>query len=269
MSKLLLLYSWVYSLISLLLLISYTPLNAVEGADNSSVDRYYFSYGLNGSRINNNDIRVTNPEKGHDFTLFNAEITDGRAVPANIGDTGDYQFQIRLGRELTSNWDIELSLEHNKYILKKQNVRVKGLINGIEVDQVMKVGSYLSLLQLEHTDGFNHITVNLIYKIALMDSNKDSLESITSLGIGKIVLVTGSTLFGEKKDDGYHIAGNTYSGSTGLRQLINDNCFVQSVLKVYFTDVVDAELAGGSRAAHQTVSQTLQFEIGCYFGGTD
>ncbi len=252
-------------LLSILWLLFYTIVSAAEKGEKPFIGNYYFVYGLNVSNINKHDIHVTHSKKGHDFTLVNAKAIDGDFVSENPLDIGDNQFQLRFGRRLYANWDIEFSIEHNKYILTNQHARVKGRIFGESVDRDLKVGPNENF-QLEHTDGYNHFTVNLVYKFPLISSSDFTLDLYGVGGIGKMIPVTGSDVFGEERDHKYRIAGNTYSGGIGLRRSFTKRCFVQSALKTYMTDVYDAKLAGGATAKHKTVSQTWQLEVGCYLG---
>lgn len=171
-----------------------------------------------GKMRNNNTGKPTD----YDFTVYNATASDRpdfELIP-DIVNISVPQFVCHAGYYFNNKQDfgIELNYDHTKYIVNDhQRVRVKGQFNGNYVDQDTTLNPE-TFLHFEHTDGANFAMVNFLKRWTLYNPNKIlHIGWVGKAGAGFVYPRTDVTLFGERLNNNWHIAGWIVGLETGVR----------------------------------------------------
>lgn len=156
----------------------------------------------------------------YDFTAYQAVAKD-RPDFDQLYDVINItipQFVGRLGYKLNDKWDIEMNYDHTKYVVTDfQKLRVKGQINNqwFDTDTIL---SPTNLFHFEHTDGANFWMINAVRKFKLFQKNpKFKLEAVVKPGGGIVIPRTDVTLFGERLNNDWKVAGYIFGVESGIR----------------------------------------------------
>lgn len=228
----------------------------------------YMSWGYNRDWFSKSDIHFKNTtssnfqKKGaadyYDFTLYDVKAKDrpGFDQILKMAAKGDFaipQYVYRLGYFFNDKNDlgVEINFDHSKYVMvSNQVVRLKGNIRGVEYDQDTLVTS--SFLQFEHTNGANFLMLNFIKRKNIFTSanKKVWLGVIVKPGAGIVIPKTDVTLFGERLDNKFHIAGWIAGVETGLRLDLFKHFYLEPTVKGTFADYRQVLVMGNGLANH-------------------
>ncbi len=221
----------------------------------------YIQWGYNKEWYTKSTIhfRLAN---GDNFKLINAKAKDKpdlEAVYKNPGDISIPQYNYRLGFYLNNKRtkSIELNFDHIKYVVTDgQKVRVKGIINGVQVnaDSVLNPTNFL---HFEHTDGGNLLHINYVQQKTLYKNRANTrplLNLIWKLGAGINIPRSDFTYKGDRFNNKFHISGYNVSAEAGARLYIFKKLFLEGTGKTGYVRYVNA-LANttkliGNRVSH-------------------
>lgn len=191
----------------------------------------YFNWGYTSAWYSKSTIHfVDHSNKYHpytgryneyDFTIYNAKATD-RPDFNKIKDVINItipQFVFRIGYYFNKKKDfgIELNYDHAKYVVNDyQRVHIKGEFNGHPVDKDTTLDPN-TFLHFEHTDGANFWMFNLVKRWTLVNPSKNFLAGwVVKAGPGFVYPRTDVTLFGERLNNNWHIAGWIVGAESGI-----------------------------------------------------
>ena len=201
-----------------------------------------------------------------------AFVTDDRPDFDKIKDVINItipQFVFRIGYSINSKWGVELSYDHTKYVVNDwQKARVKGQINGYALvcDTILNPSNFL---HFEHTDGANFWMVNAVRSIQFFKPSKNLIVSVVlKPGAGVVIPRTDVTLFGERLNNNWHVAGWIVGFETGLRIEFLKNGFFEFVGKGSHANYTNSLVLGkgNGQASHKIFTGQLTATIGLNFG---
>lgn len=229
---------------------------------------FYFYWGYNRAKFRNSTIHFS--AEDYDFTLFDVKATD-RPSPFSfkqyftLSEFTIPQYNYRLGYRLTQNWGVSLGIDHMKYVVvQDQEVRISGVIS----DNISEkyAGAFLNetviiekdILQYEHTDGLNLVTLDFEYLIPIFQTSNQKIKLKINTGIGGIWVVakTNIKILGEGIDNDFHVAGFSLAGKIGPRIDLWERFFISSEFKTGYMAVPDVLI---ENAAPKYADQTIIF----------
>lgn len=205
----------------------------------------------------------------YDFTLYDAEATD-RPNFESIPDITNFtipQYVYRIGYYFNNKSDIgvEINFDHTKYVVKDyQKVRIKGDINGTSVD-TDTILDPKKFLHFEHSDGANYLMANFIKRWKLLKPSPDfNAGWIVKTGVGVVIPKTDVTLFGERLNNDFHVAGWLVGVESGIRSELYKYTFIEFVGKVCYADFINSLVLGkgNGKASHHFLSYQLTATLG-------
>jgi hypothetical protein len=221
----------------------------------------FFYWGYNRSFYSKTNLHFTGPQ--YDFTLYNLTGADR---PSAFGTTyfnparlSIPQYNYRLGYYLTNNLAVSFGMDHMKYVVNaNQMTRISGVITTIASDNY--AGSYLNkpillskdLLQFEHTNGFNLVSLDAEYLFHIKSIWNDKIEFLWNTGAGGIWVVTKTDVkvMGDGLDNDFHVAGYSLVAKAGPR--------VEYKKRLFFA----AECKGGYASLPSVLIKNSSPEIG-------
>ncbi len=249
----------------------------------------YFSWGYNRECYTKSTIHFYNkgnsalqqqygPVYGaYDFTLYKVKAHDSpdfdMIAPGwnNLINLSIPQFGARMGFYFNNAKDEgwELNYDHAKYVVAdNQKMHIKGTILGqaVDKDTMMQRDEF----HFEHTDGANFVMINYIKRCKLFTS-KDQRNNIGFTfkpGAGIVFPRSDVTLFRERMNNAWHVAGPIAGFETGLRAEFFNHICVELTGKAayaYYTWVF-VHYKGNGQANHGFGTLVANFNVGYQFG---
>ncbi len=229
--------------IFLLLFIVSSPISFSQSNPTSNKGKFYFYWGYNRSYYSRSDIHFEGPD--YDFTLYSLKANDRPSkfgkVYFNPATISVPQYNTRIGYFFKEHLSVSFGVDHMKYVVENgQETRISGIITP-EASQIYQ-GTYLNetiildkdILEFEHTDGFNLVTLEVEYLRTLfhLDQRKHfRIEFNTGLGGIWIATKTNVRVFGDGLDNDFHIAGYAMVAKAGPRINFKDKLFLMCEVK--------------------------------------
>ena len=222
---------------------------------------WYFAFGSDKEFWSNTDIHVSQPSLGNSFTLHGVQ---GHDAPAGAGEAP--QFNIRLGRFITQNFGVELSIDHSKYYTDiGQTAQLSGVIDNMPTNGPRQLTKTYFSEQLHN--GANHVMIDAVYRYPLIGQTNEtySLAGIGKAGAGVMLPHTTDTIFGNENDVGQKTFNNLIGMNTGWWQINGWTTGVEIGLRyvlfkpfyLELTDKVAYSRFGDLPAYQGTISQSL------------
>lgn len=199
---------------------------------------------------------------GDNFKLIKAKANDRPDLDAIYKKPVEIsipQYNYRLGFYVNEarTKSIELNFDHIKYIVTNgQRVRVKGVINKVEVDADSIINPD-RFLNFEHTDGGNLLHINYVQQNTLVMNKANTrplINSIWKLGAGINIPRTDFTYRGDRFNNDFHVAGYNVSAEAGARLYITKRWFIEGTAKTGFVKYLNAlsntNAMKGNRVTH-------------------
>ncbi|MCU0433898.1 MAG: hypothetical protein MUC87_10630 [Bacteroidia bacterium] len=198
----------------------------------------YFGFGYNKEWYTRSNIHVKDESGDYDFVLhgmtakdrpkFNEVLRVALSIP---------QYGYRIGYWLpSSRFGIELNFDHAKYVIDEyQTVRLTGRIED-KVYDVDTLVSPVSFFAMEHTDGANFLMLNLMFRRPLVQKKYVHVYGVAKAGAGIVVPRTDVTLFGQRWNHNFHVAGQIGGIETGLRVEILRYFWIEPTVKGVFAN---------------------------------
>lgn len=167
--------------------------------------QFFFSWGYNGDRYANTDLRFTQPSLNNDFTLVNVQARDSKAWTRLFRHSLFVpQYSLRLGFFVNEKWGLEVALDHIKWIVRQdQTVRMIGTMNGLPVDTQITLTP--DVLRYQLNNGANPIFFNLVRRVRLAGElgRTGYVAFLAKAGGGFAVPHTENALFDIPNDRGF------------------------------------------------------------------
>jgi hypothetical protein len=240
---------------------------------------FYISWGYNKDYFTKSDIHLYNSTSqsypnardmnGYNFTIKKAKATDRpRFNELFSSDLSIPQYSYRLGYYFNDsrNLGIEINFDHAKYVMvDDQYVRVRGVINGkfYNVDTLVST----DFLKFEHTNGANFLMINFLKRRTLLKSTNQQhwLSVVIKTGAGIVIPKTDVTLWGERLDNRFHIAGYIAGADIGLRYDLYKYFFFETSGKGVFANYMNVLTIGSGKANHHFFAYEWLGSLGFQF----
>ena len=242
--------------------------------------QWYYTWGYTRAAYSKSTIHfknssnkyneVTKQNDNYDFKVYNAvakDRPDFDDIPDVINLTIP-QYVFRIGYAFNDKWGIELNYDHTKYVVTDyQTVRVAGRVNNNYFDQdtILNPNTFL---HFEHTDGANFWMINAVRKWNLIRPKKNfEMSWVLKPGAGIVFPRTDVTLFGERLNNRWHVAGWIVGVESGLRMEFFKHGFFEFVGKGSYADYVNSLVLGkgNGKAKHHFFTGQLTATIGLKF----
>jgi hypothetical protein len=241
----------------------------------------YFSWGYTRAAYSKSTLHFKNTSNkfneftqqydNYDFVVYDAVAKD-RPDFDKIKDVINItvpQYVGRLGYTFNNKWGIELNYDHTKYVVTDwQKVRVKGRVNNNYFDQdtILDPNTFL---HFEHTDGANFWMVNAVRRWDLLKPRRNFEASwVLKPGAGVVIPRTDVTLFGERLNNNWHVAGWIVGVESGLRLEFFRYGFFEFTGKGSYADYTTCLVLGkgNGKAKHHFFTGQLTATLGVKFG---
>ncbi len=221
----------------------------------------YMQWGYNKEWYTRSNIRFK-LANGDDFTFVMAKAHDKPdldGIYKNPVEISIPQYNYRLGFYLNDNKTkaIELNFDHIKYVVTDyQKVRVRGRINGIQVDgdSILDPENFV---HLEHTDGGNLLHFNYVQQNTLLMNKANTrplVNLIWKLGAGINIPRTDFTYRGDRYNNDFHVAGYNLAAEAGARYYFAKKWFLEGTGKTgyvrYINALANTNTDKGNRVIH-------------------
>lgn len=262
-------------------LLSTNFLFAQEASPSKTKGTFYFSWGYNKDWFSKSDIHfkntsneynpVTHQIDSYDFTLYDVKAKDRPGFKDILRtDLTIPQYVYRLGYYFNNKKDlgIEINFDHAKYVMEGwQTLHLKGTIRGQYYDQDTLVRPD-SFLAFEHSDGANFLMVNFLkrQKLFVSKNNKHVLSGIVKVGGGVVIPRTDVTLFGQRLNNRFHIAGWIAGIETGFRYEAFKHIFMEYTVKGTYANYMNVLVIGAGKAHHTFWTFENILTLGYQFG---
>lgn len=253
------------SFLIILFALNTTLFGQSETKSYSRKGEYSFIWGYNRSAYLNSDIHFLG--NGYDFKLFNVTAKD---KPTPISHIGTYinpatisipQFNCHGSYFINDHWAVSIGWDHMKYVANDfQTVKATGHIDAQVSDPTITVnpqyvGTFTNkdivlnpsnFLHLEHTDGFNYVTIEMdrYDRLWTAKNNKTNLDWFVGGGIGAMVPRSDVHLFGVGANHYWNLSGYGFSTRAGLRYDFSKRFFFQTDAKLGFSRLNDIPTTG-------------------------
>ncbi len=176
----------------------------------------------------------------YDFTIYNAvahDSPDFNQIKDVVNITVP-QFSVRLGIYFNNERDegFEINYDHAKYVVDDQKVHIQGTILG----QVQNKDTMLALpyFHFEHTDGANFWMGNYIkrWKFFKSKNGNNSIGWMIKPGIGVVIPRTDVTIFSNRLNNRWHMAGFIGGFETGIRANLFKHLCIELTGKAAYAD---------------------------------
>jgi hypothetical protein len=213
----------------------------------------------------------------YDFTLYNCvahDSPDFNHIASSWSDVVNItipQFSVRVGFYLNNKRDegFEINYDHAKYVVDDgEKIHVKGTIMGEKVDKdsIMK----LPFFHFEHTDGANFWMFNYIkrWKFFTSKNGKSNIGWMAKPGIGVVIPRTDCTIFGNRLNNRWHVAGFIGGFETGIRAQLFDHLCIELTGKAAYADYLwcYVQYRGNGNASHRFGTIGAILSMGYQFG---
>lgn len=232
---------------------------------------FYITWGYNLDWFSKSNLHFKGDDfGGYDFTLYKVKAHDNPGLGYIFNsDLSIPQYVYRVGyyfnnKNLTG---VEIAFDHTKYIMtQNQIVHVKGTIQGEVIDKDTIVGR--DFLMFEHTNGANFLMANFIKRYCLYTTEnlKHRLQLVMKAGAGIVIPKTDVTIFGQRLNNRFHVAGYVAGLDVGLRYDLFRYFFIETSLKGVFANYTNVLTVGDGRAHHHFFAGEYIFAAGFQIG---
>jgi hypothetical protein len=194
--------------------------------------KFYFAFGYNKNWYSGSNIHVFDQSGDYNFTLYDMKAHDRTHLNELFKvDISIPQYGYRLGYWMPNGrWGVEIKFDHAKYIINNnQTVHLRGTIHEKFYDTDTLVGA--DFLLLEHTDGANFLMFNGMYRRDFYRGRFIHLAGVAKFGAGIVVPRSDVTLFGQRWNHCFHVAGQIAGAELGLRAEFFGVFFIEPSVK--------------------------------------
>lgn len=230
----------------------------------------YITWGYNRDFYSNSDIHFENHTgDNYDFTLHALKAHDRSGFEDILRtELSIPQYMYRLGYYFNDKHDlgIEINFDHAKYVMDNNQVaHLTGQIRGVAYDKDTLVSP--DFLKFEHTNGANFLMVNGLKRHNLFATQHKnfSIATVLKVGLGIVIPKTDVTLFGERYDNCFHVAGYILGADAGIRMEFFKYSFLEASFKSAYANYNKVLTVRSGQASHSFFVQELLLGIGFQF----
>lgn len=231
---------------------------------------FYFYWGYNRTNYAKSDISLKGPN--YDFTLSDAKAKDlPKEISAEYLDPTRLtipQFNFRVGYHINDKYAIAVGWDHMKYqTVNGSKTTISGTIEASAsqkyqgtYDNEEVVINHSDFVQMEHSDGFNVLNINVERTdfLWLSQDQKLALGLISGVGAGLAMPWTHSRVFGTENDDRIHFSGLGAHAYAAIQGTFYKRFFLRATLQVGFENMWDIAITPqGDNSAH--AEQTIKY----------
>ena len=244
--------------------------NAQEFVKGKTKGRFYFAWGYNKDYFSKSDLHFKDAgTDNYDFTLYGVEASDRPGYDQILNsDISIPQYVYRLGYYFNDANDlgIEINFDHTKYVMHDNQVaHLTGFIHEqyYDVDTLITPG----FLRFEHTNGANFLMINFLkkHRFHTSKSNNHVFSLVGKIGGGVVIPKTDVTLFGERLDNVFHVAGYVTGMEMGLRYEYGKYFFAEGMVKGTYANYTNVLTIGTGRANHSFYTAEFILSAGVQF----
>lgn len=216
---------------------------------NANPDRFYLQWGWNREAFTKSTIHFTNGAD-YDFSWMSVSAKDKPDFQAILSkDITVPQFSFRIGYRIAPRWYLELNHDHAKYVVTPgQVMHVKGdMGEGVHVDQDTILSN--AQFHFEHTNGANFWMLMAARRFQT-DYMKSRLSFFAKGGAGLLFPRTDVTLFGNRLNNRFHVAGYVAGIEGSARYRVWRGGYIDLATKGGFANYTNALTVEGGRASH-------------------
>lgn len=198
---------------------------------------FYIGFGYNKDWYSKSDVRVHDASGDYDFTIHDLKAHDHThfeelfKVAISIP-----QYGYRIGYWMPNQkFGMEIKFDHAKYIVyDNQFAHVEGKMG----DRYVNIDTLITdnFLHLEHTDGANFLMLNAMYRTTLWEKGPVRFSGEVKAGGGMVVPRSDVTLFGQRWNHCFHVAGWIAAAETGVRIELFKYFFIEPSVKGGFAN---------------------------------
>ena len=257
-------------LLIIILFVFSVSMKSQEVVKEKKKGRFYFAWGYNKDYFSKSDIHFKNEGSDHyDFTLKGVEASDrpgyDQILKSNIS-IPQYVYRIGYYFNDKNDFGIEINFDHTKYVMDDfQTVHLTGTIH----EQIYDLDTLITpgFLRFEHTNGANFLMINFLkkHKFYTSKSNKHVFNLVAKIGAGVVIPKTDVTLFGERLDNVFHVAGYVSGIETGLRYEFRKYLFSEAMVKGTFANYTNVLTVGTGKAHHTFFTGEFILTLGIQF----
>lgn len=216
---------------------------------------FYLSWGYNKDWYSRSDIHFEDHiTDNYDFTVHDATAADKPLLNKIFArDLSVPQYCYRLGYYFNDkrNLGIEISFDHAKYIMNhNQKAHVTGYIREEKLDKDTVIGEHFLLF--EHTNGANFLMLSVLKRKEFWHNKtgRQNLEAIVKTGAGVVIPKTDVTLFSERRDNVFHVAGYIAGAEADIRYHFCKKFFLEPAIKGSYANYLNVLTIGSAHANH-------------------
>lgn len=251
---------------SLLLTFFFLPALALTAQDNSATYNYkgrlFLYWGYNRSAFTNSDIHFEGP--GYDLTMQDVTAADrphrfSTDTYLNPKYVWYPQYNYRLGWYIREDWSISMGLDHMKYVVDAgQEVNWEGELGVLTDERPATLVLDSAVLQYEHTDGLNLVSVDVdrYWKLWRSANARTDLRLYTGAHAGPVIARSDVRLFSEGMNNRFNLAGYGLGVQTGLHFTFLQHFFVRNTLRAGYIHMPNVLTTGN---ADEQASQHFGF----------
>ncbi|HLG03184.1 MAG TPA: hypothetical protein VI731_06290 [Bacteroidia bacterium] len=232
---------------------------------------FYFAYGYNKNWYSRTNVRIHGDNGKTDFTLYKMKAHDRThfkdlfKVQPSIPQYG-YSIGYWMPRKgILGNFGFELKFDHAKYIVDDyQRVWMEGKVddNSYSTDTLVDP---INFLHLEHTDGANFLMFNVMWRHYFIELKKFRLFGFVKAGAGIVIPRTDVTLFGQRWNHCFHVAGQVAGMESGFRGQIGNIFFFDLSAKGVYCNFKNVLAVNPYMISHAFWDGMVLFDIGANF----
>lgn len=237
----------------------------VSKGKNQSV---YISWGYNKDWFGRSTIHFKSSNKSNfdydfkwvkvrakDYPGFNKILSNNISIP---------QYVYRIGYVNTvKGWGVEFAFDHAKYIVDHDKaIHMQGVVKGEYIDDYLKFDK--DTMHLEHTNGANFAMLNILREKKFYSSRdqKFSMSYVLKAGAGIVVPKTDVTLFGERLDNRFHVAGYIAGAEAGCNFLFFNSLYLMPSFKTAWANYTNVLTTDDAKASHHFMAYQLILTLG-------
>jgi len=229
---------------------------------------FYFSWGYNKDWFSRSDIHFEDHiTDNYDFTVHRVSAGDAPRLDKIFNKEFSVpQYSYRVGYYFNNNLGIEISFDHAKYIMdQNQKVHITGYIREEQLDKDTIIGEHF--LMFEHTNGANFLMLSVLKRKEFYHNKngKQNLEGLVKAGGGVVIPKTDVTLFNERRDNVFHVAGYIAGIEADIRYHFCKRFFLEPAIKGSYANYVNVLTIGSAHANHHFFAAELILTGGVEF----
>ncbi len=216
---------------------------------------FYFSWGYNKDWYSRSNIHFEDHvTDNYDFIVHDVSAGDKPLLNKIFDrDLSIPQYCYRLGYYFNDkhNLGIEVSFDHAKYIMNhNQKAHITGYIREEKFDKDTVIDDHF--LMFEHTNGANFLMLSVLKRKEFYHNKtgRQKLGAIVKAGGGIVIPKTDVTLFNERRDNVFHVAGYIAGIEAAIRYHFCKNFFVEPAIKYSYANYVNVLTIGSAHANH-------------------